>query len=566
MLVFAYIPWLAVSLGVASFAQPVLWTTLLAVVAAGWFAHRRWREAGPPRAEVVASEAVFWGVFALFLLLRAANPEIFWGEKPMDFSFLNTLYRASTLPPPEPWFSGSPLMYTYFGHYTVAAIGKTLAIHPAVMFNLGIAVVAGLTAAALFAAGSLLGGGWRVGAATAGLDAAARQPLRVARAAGAARGQLRLLLGHLPRHPQHDQRVPVLELRLRRPARARAGPPLGGGVRRPRDRVARTASGAHPPPPAHRLGRAAGAVCAPAGRDHRDQRLEPADLRRAPAGAPRRRLARARHARRVRTEHPHRRHFGGPAGRGRDRRRRPGVPAVLAAVLAPRQAVGRGGRPVRPARGRAHDLRVVPDAFGAVLLPDVAAHPRARRAAAGPPATRRDDRRRHRARAVAARPRRPRPPFPAPGGLDPDVRARDDRVRHLPHVAPRDARAAPPPAPARHLRVRPRRGVRVRVRLGPHEHGVQVLPRGVAPLRARVRHRALRALPRREGSLPLAARLAGDRRRGRRGGRVHLGLRRMGRRDAPARRGPALDARRHRLPPEETTRRSWRRSSGSTTT
>jgi len=169
VLVFAYIPWLAVSLGVASFAQPVLWTTLLAIVAAGWFAHRRWREAGPSRAEVVASEAAFWGVFALFLLLRALNPEIFWGEKPMDFSFLNTLYRASTLPPPEPWFSGSPLMYTYFGHYTVAAIGKTLAIHPAVMFNLGIAVLAGLAAAALFAAGALLGGGWRVGAVTAGL-------------------------------------------------------------------------------------------------------------------------------------------------------------------------------------------------------------------------------------------------------------------------------------------------------------------------------------------------------------------------------------------------------------
>ncbi len=169
VLVFAYVPWLAASLGVASFAPPVLWTTLLAIVVGGWLARRRWRETGPPRSEVVASEAAFWGVFALFLLLRALNPEIFWGEKPMDFSFLNTLYRAVTLPPPEPWFSGSPLMYTYFGHYTIAAIGKTLAIHPAVMFNLGIAAVAGMTAAALFAAGALLGNGWRVGAATAGL-------------------------------------------------------------------------------------------------------------------------------------------------------------------------------------------------------------------------------------------------------------------------------------------------------------------------------------------------------------------------------------------------------------
>jgi YYY domain-containing protein len=168
VLVFVYVPWLAVSLGLASFAPPVLWGTLVAIAAAGWALRRR-DGGGPSRREVTASEAVFWGAFALFLLLRALNPEIFWGEKPMDFSFLNTLYRTQTLPPPEPWFAGSPLLYTYFGHYAIAAIGKTLAIQPAVMFNLGIAAVAGLTAAALFAAGSLLGGGWRVGVATTAL-------------------------------------------------------------------------------------------------------------------------------------------------------------------------------------------------------------------------------------------------------------------------------------------------------------------------------------------------------------------------------------------------------------
>ncbi len=154
---------------------------------------------------------------------------------------------------------------------------------------------------------------------------------------------------------------------------------------------------------------------------------------------------------------------------------------------------------------------------GAVLLPDVAAHPRARRAAARPPAPRRDVRRGHRARAVAARPRRSRPSLPAPGGLDPDVRARHDGVRSLPCAAPRDAGAPPPPAPARHLRVCARGGVRVRVRLGPDEYGVQVLPRGVAPLRPRVRHGALRAVPRRSGARPGADRVAGRRRRGGRG-------------------------------------------------
>ena len=94
---------------------------MAAIAAAGWLVSRSRREPWPERAEIVASEAVFWGAFALFLGLRLLNPEIFWGEKPMDFSFLNTLYRTETLPPPEPWFAGSPLMYTYFGHYVVAA-------------------------------------------------------------------------------------------------------------------------------------------------------------------------------------------------------------------------------------------------------------------------------------------------------------------------------------------------------------------------------------------------------------------------------------------------------------
>jgi YYY domain-containing protein len=163
VLIFAYLPWLAVSTLRLPFTQPVLLGTTVLVVAVGWFAHRHRREPPPPRTEIVATELVVWGTFAFFLVLRALNPEIYWGEKPMDFSFLNVLYRSTGLPPPEPWFAGSPLMYTYFGHYAVAAVGKALAIHPAVMFNLGIALFAGLTASALFAAGTVLGRNWRIG-------------------------------------------------------------------------------------------------------------------------------------------------------------------------------------------------------------------------------------------------------------------------------------------------------------------------------------------------------------------------------------------------------------------
>src|SRR5262249_13703693 len=145
------------------FTRPALLIVAALFVAAAVWTRKRRPGAPPPRAEVVATERMFWGAFLLFLLARAIRPEIFWGEKPMDFSFLNALYRTPTLPPPEPWLSGSFLSYTYFGHFLVAALGKTLGIHPALMFNIGIATAAGLFAAALFAAGTALGRSYRVG-------------------------------------------------------------------------------------------------------------------------------------------------------------------------------------------------------------------------------------------------------------------------------------------------------------------------------------------------------------------------------------------------------------------
>ena len=83
-----------------------------------------WRRRGRWPAGWVPVGALFWGAFGVFVLVRAGNPAVFWGEKPMDFAFLNTLTRATSLPPPEPWFAGSILHYTWFGHFVAAALGK----------------------------------------------------------------------------------------------------------------------------------------------------------------------------------------------------------------------------------------------------------------------------------------------------------------------------------------------------------------------------------------------------------------------------------------------------------
>ncbi len=159
LLLFSFGAWLPIALGLVPFTRPILLAVGLALGVAAVAAFRGRVPGSLPLREIAWTEGAVWGSFLVFVLVRAANPEIFWGEKPMDFSFLNSLYRTVTLPPVEPWFAGSSLSYTYFGHFSVAAIGKALAIPPSLMFNLAIALVASLAAAGLFAAGAALGNG-----------------------------------------------------------------------------------------------------------------------------------------------------------------------------------------------------------------------------------------------------------------------------------------------------------------------------------------------------------------------------------------------------------------------
>ena len=163
VLVFAYLAWILVSLGVAPFTGGTLAALVVALLLAAWLRRNATPALTLGLREVIATEAVFWAAFLFFAVIRMYNPEVFWGEKPMDFSFLNAMNRATTLPPPEPWFAGSPLHYSYFGYFLVAALGKTVHIHPGLTFNLGIALMGGLTTVSAFALGTAISQHWRTG-------------------------------------------------------------------------------------------------------------------------------------------------------------------------------------------------------------------------------------------------------------------------------------------------------------------------------------------------------------------------------------------------------------------
>ncbi|NOQ33219.1 MAG: hypothetical protein GQ567_03340 [Methanosarcinales archaeon] len=104
---------------------------------------------------IIRNEIVFFVAFIVFLAIRVYGPEIIdFGEKFMDFAFLNAVMRSSHFPPHDPWFAGGLLdFYYYFGYLTVAVPSKISGISTAVTYNLGLVTFAALAANAAFGIG-----------------------------------------------------------------------------------------------------------------------------------------------------------------------------------------------------------------------------------------------------------------------------------------------------------------------------------------------------------------------------------------------------------------------------
>ena len=106
------------------------------------------------RAYVLASEGLFAGALALMAWVRSFSPAVVDTEKFMDMAFISSLRRTPHLPPPDPWLSGFPINYYYFGHFLIATIARILGTQPGTAFNAGIALIFALTAVAVFGVAS----------------------------------------------------------------------------------------------------------------------------------------------------------------------------------------------------------------------------------------------------------------------------------------------------------------------------------------------------------------------------------------------------------------------------
>ncbi|PMP74309.1 MAG: hypothetical protein C0183_21565, partial [Roseiflexus castenholzii] len=162
LLLTGYLAWLAAMFGLASFGAPLIVVAALAVLIGGVLAlHRVSAEAASPAVAlrwvrrnwgiVVFYEALFAAALIFLALLRAqeygfVGPHPWGTERPMDYAFFNAIRVSAVFPPHDPWMSGYSINYYYFGYLLMAAVSLVTGVHPAVGYNMSLALTFALTA------------------------------------------------------------------------------------------------------------------------------------------------------------------------------------------------------------------------------------------------------------------------------------------------------------------------------------------------------------------------------------------------------------------------------------
>ena len=160
LLVVAWGAWMISSLRLA----PFTWWTILgvtAILALGsilLIGKQKWNELVSflqTRWQLIALEEIlFWLFFALLLVIRWGNPDLWHpgmgGEKPMDVAYLTAIARTPYFPSYDPWFSGGYINYYYFGFVLAATLIHLTGIVPTVAYNLAVPTFFALTAMGAF--------------------------------------------------------------------------------------------------------------------------------------------------------------------------------------------------------------------------------------------------------------------------------------------------------------------------------------------------------------------------------------------------------------------------------
>lgn len=156
-----YSVWLCSSLGIAPFSRSIIVVSLIVALCTVFLLLK----GGRTVIRLVKSHyRIFLGEEALFLFglvvwsyIRGLQPDIHGLEKFMNYGFVNSILRTSSMPPRDMWFAGEGINYYYYGHLICALLIKLTAIKPSVAYNLMIATLFSLTFSLVFSlAGNLV--------------------------------------------------------------------------------------------------------------------------------------------------------------------------------------------------------------------------------------------------------------------------------------------------------------------------------------------------------------------------------------------------------------------------
>lgn len=153
--IFAATCWVLTVCGLVTPNESIIKAVYVAILALGWWGYRKQLVStkelkATVRRYALSVEGIFLGLTFFYLIVRFLNPEIFWGEKPMDLTFLGFFVRNYELPPQDPWAAGSPMSYYYVGIYYVAAVLKLTGIPVGVGYNIAISMLAGWIGVSLY--------------------------------------------------------------------------------------------------------------------------------------------------------------------------------------------------------------------------------------------------------------------------------------------------------------------------------------------------------------------------------------------------------------------------------
>jgi YYY domain-containing protein len=158
LLLVTWLVWIVVSLGIVPYSTATVLVAAGVMAVAGAVVALRRRPARDPvrRRLWVGAEVVFAVAFAAMALLVAYSPDVWGQEKPMDMAFVNAANASSSFPPHDPWMAGEDLNYYYLGHLAMALPIRLMGSAPDEGYNLAFALLAALSATAVFTLGGTL--------------------------------------------------------------------------------------------------------------------------------------------------------------------------------------------------------------------------------------------------------------------------------------------------------------------------------------------------------------------------------------------------------------------------